>query len=96
MMNLKERIEEIQNKLVLPLYHEDKSPVRYCPECLTAIDQATSDILKAVEESLPEKEEKCQADDNDCLCNDHIKPPLDNPFREGYNQAIDDMKERMR
>jgi len=93
-MTLKERIEE-------KIYSSIRRATRHCPNCNQEflyeqsidVPQATTDILKAIREGLPEKEEKCQADDNDCLCNDHIKPPLDNPFREGYNQAIEDMKE---
>ena len=73
-MNLKERIEEICKKLELDAY----------PHQNYGVIEATTDILKAVEEIVP-KEEKDQRNQSE----------FDWGYMEGYNQAIKDMKERL-
>ena len=70
-MTFDERIREIIEKLVLPLYHEDRSLVRYCPECLKGIDQAIKEIKKAVEQYYIDRKEYEKLEDSFEECRGH-------------------------
>ena len=83
-MTPKERIEEMvhqQFKYTCP--HEPPKEAKECKWCRLKLDDIVTDILKAVRESLPEK---------------HLVKgtPEERVYWEsyGYNQAIEDMKER--
>ena len=82
-MTPKERIEEILDVLWqqgLLMDYETKGK---------DITQATTEILKAIRESLKEKERK----DWHCQLREQDNPIT---FDRGYNQAIEDMKEKMK
>ena len=84
-MNLKERIKEILEEFRTKNYHcgFKEGSTKFC-KCPENIIQATTDILKEFDESLPRP----------------IDRPLtltkETNYNQGYNQAIKDTKERSR
>ena len=89
-MNLKERIEEIVS-----------SKFHYCGldnctlKCKQKVTQATTDILKAVRESLPEKKGRLKSEE-EMQTIQAIIEDIKVSYNNGYNQAIEDMKERLK
>ena len=83
-MNLKERIGEI-NKKLFDCGYTFGSKMAVPQEEIYSVSQATTDILKAIRESLPEKKKIVGGD----VVLDDLY------YKTGYNQVIEDMKERL-